>query len=80
MLIRITNLQSTHSLLVSSLLVLSLMPKEENERDQERGEGKMNRRAGEKVILNVYDLNEQNDFLYPLGLGMYHSGVEVHGT
>ena len=33
-----------------------------------------------EVRLNVYDLHEQNEFLFPLGLGMYHSGVEIRGT
>jgi hypothetical protein len=32
-----------------------------------------------QVVLNVYDLNEANINLYPLGLGMYHSGVQVGG-
>lgn len=31
------------------------------------------------IYLNVYDLNPQNDALFPLGLGAFHSGVEVHG-
>ena len=30
------------------------------------------------VIVNVYDLVENNDMLYPLGLGAYHSGVEIN--
>ena len=33
-----------------------------------------------KVVLNVYDLNEMNGNLFPLGLGMYHSGVEISGV
>ena len=34
----------------------------------------------EPVVLNVYDLNESNDYMYSWGLGTYHSGVVVHGT
>lgn len=30
-----------------------------------------------KVILNVYDLQENNDIYYPWGLGFYHSGVQI---
>jgi hypothetical protein len=30
-----------------------------------------------KVYLNVYDLHENNEFLNPIGLGFYHSGVQV---
>ena len=30
-----------------------------------------------KIYLNVYDLHENNDTLYPLGLGFYHSGVQI---
>ncbi len=30
-----------------------------------------------QVFLNVYDLHENNDMLYPWGLGFYHSGVQV---
>jgi hypothetical protein len=29
---------------------------------------------GTKVILNVYDLGPTNEYLYPWGLGTYHSG------
>ncbi|XP_010537890.1 PREDICTED: deSI-like protein At4g17486 isoform X2 [Tarenaya hassleriana] len=31
------------------------------------------------VYLNVYDLTPINGYAYWLGLGVYHSGVEVHG-
>ena len=33
-----------------------------------------------KVFLNVYDLAPANDYLYPIGLGLHHSGVEIMGT
>lgn len=31
------------------------------------------------VYLNVYDLTPMNGYIYWFGLGIYHSGVEVHG-
>jgi hypothetical protein len=31
------------------------------------------------VYLNVYDLTPINGYAYWLGLGVYHSGVQVHG-
>ncbi|CEG46323.1 Uncharacterized conserved protein [Plasmopara halstedii] len=31
------------------------------------------------VMLNIYDLVEANDIMAPLGLGIYHSGVEIAG-
>ena len=37
------------------------------------------RRATNKVYLNVYDLASVNDCLHPIGLGMYHTGIEVLG-
>ena len=37
-------------------------------------------RAAEPVTLNVYDLSPANDNgLHAIGLGFYHSGLEVHG-
>ncbi|CAE7327955.1 hypothetical protein FNF31_07881 [Cafeteria roenbergensis] len=38
------------------------------------------RRVGEPVLLNVYDLHPANEHLRFLGLGAYHSGVEVFGS
>jgi deubiquitinase DESI2 len=35
--------------------------------------------ASSLVCLNVYDLVEQNHWLYPAGLGIYHSGVQIYG-
>jgi len=34
----------------------------------------------ERVYVNVYDLTGANEALYQIGLGTYHSGIEVHGT
>jgi len=38
------------------------------------------RTAPVSVLLNVYDLAPANEFLFPAGLGLYHSGVEIFGT
>eukprot|EP00250_Pteridium_aquilinum_P017459 c23637_g2_i1 orf=95-760(+) len=32
------------------------------------------------IYLNVYDVTELNSYLYWLGLGIFHSGIEVHGV
>lgn len=37
-------------------------------------------RTGTKILLHVYDLSPANSYLYPVGLGLYHSGVEVFGS
>uniref|UniRef100_A0A2P2LTU0 DeSI-like protein At4g17486 isoform X2 n=1 Tax=Rhizophora mucronata TaxID=61149 RepID=A0A2P2LTU0_RHIMU len=31
------------------------------------------------LYLNVYDLSPVNNYLYWVGLGIFHSGIEVHG-
>lgn len=36
-------------------------------------------RMGATVYLNVYDLSPANDYLYPVGFGLHHSGVEILG-
>lgn len=36
-------------------------------------------RNGIPVTLNVYDLTPLNNYLYWCGLGIFHSGIEVHG-
>lgn len=28
-----------------------------------------------RVVLNVYDLHENNDYFYNVGFGFYHTGV-----
>jgi hypothetical protein len=35
---------------------------------------------GTKVFLNVYDLAPANDYLFLIGLGLHHSGVEILGS
>ncbi|CAN1174695.1 DeSI-like protein At4g17486 [Linum perenne] len=37
------------------------------------------RRNRVPVYLNVYDLTSVNNYLYWFGLGIFHSGIEVHG-
>jgi hypothetical protein len=32
--------------------------------------------GGSPVVLNVYDLTPVNNYLYWLGLGVFHSGIE----
>jgi len=35
---------------------------------------------GIKVTLNVYDLSPVNEFIYPVGLGVFHTGVQIGAT
>lgn len=42
--------------------------------------GKENSGRSVLVHLNVYDLTSVNGYTHWLGLGVYHSGVEVHGV
>ena len=32
-----------------------------------------------QVLLNVYDLSPSNDYLFPIGMGLHHTGVEIAG-
>ncbi|KAJ8505272.1 hypothetical protein OPV22_006158 [Ensete ventricosum] len=49
-----------------------------------KGKGTGNGRGGGSgrthIYLNVYDLTPVNNYLYWFGLGVFHSGIEVHGT
>jgi len=38
------------------------------------------RSAPVSVALNVYDLAPANELLHPVGLGIYHTGVEISGS
>ncbi|KAJ0964707.1 hypothetical protein J5N97_025845 [Dioscorea zingiberensis] len=35
--------------------------------------------VGTPLVLNVYDLTPLNNYMYWFGLGIFHSGIEVHG-
>ncbi|KAL4342530.1 hypothetical protein GQ457_08G000510 [Hibiscus cannabinus] len=42
--------------------------------------GKVQNSSNEtKVVLHVYDLTRINDYSFWFGLGIFHSGIEVHG-
>lgn len=45
-----------------------------------RGNSIKSKRGSVGVYLNVYDLTPMNGYAYWLGLGAYHSGVQVHGV
>ncbi|THU71477.1 hypothetical protein C4D60_Mb04t01840 [Musa balbisiana] len=45
-----------------------------------RGPSRKRRSGAVPVHLNVYDLTPINGYAYWLGLGVYHSGVQVHGV
>jgi deubiquitinase DESI2 len=38
-----------------------------------------NRKYPKQVLLHVYDLSPINYFLHIMGLGIYHSGIEING-
>ncbi|RDX99398.1 DeSI-like protein, partial [Mucuna pruriens] len=37
------------------------------------------KKSNSMVYLNVYDLTPANNYLYVFGVGIFHSGIEVHG-
>lgn len=37
-------------------------------------------KGGEPVYVNIYDMYTMNGYISALGVGIYHSGVEVHGV
>ncbi|KAM1046745.1 hypothetical protein ACFX2I_026137 [Malus domestica] len=52
-----------------------------SESTSQRGGGVENNRKGyeTQVVLNVYDLTPLNNYTVWFGLGIFHSGIEVHG-
>ncbi|KAK1377153.1 PPPDE domain-containing protein [Heracleum sosnowskyi] len=55
---------------------MKLFPLRFNSSKVQKGHGESSRA---KLYLNVYDLSPVNNYLYWFGLGVYHSGIEVHG-
>ncbi|XP_054825213.1 deSI-like protein At4g17486 isoform X2 [Prosopis cineraria] len=54
---------------------MGLLPSNPNSESEQDG-GKKN---SAMVHLNVYDLTPMNNYFYMFGIGIYHSGIEVHG-
>ncbi|KAG0497409.1 hypothetical protein HPP92_002100 [Vanilla planifolia] len=52
-----------------------LLPRLPTTKRKINGEGS----SSTHLYLNVYDLTPMNNYLYWFGLGIYHSGIEVHG-
>ncbi|PKA48757.1 DeSI-like protein [Apostasia shenzhenica] len=55
----------------------SVLPRSSSSKEQRNGEGSGGNRT--HLYLNVYDLTPINNYLYWFGLGIFHSGIEVHG-
>lgn len=55
----------------------SILPRSLSAKEQRNGEGSGISRS--HLFLNVYDLTPINNYLYWFGLGIFHTGIEVHG-
>ncbi|KAF5741082.1 putative PPPDE thiol peptidase family protein [Tripterygium wilfordii] len=58
------------------LFPLSSSSSSRSSSDKEQGSGGSNHAF---LYLNVYDLTPINNYIYWFGLGIFHSGIEVHG-
>ncbi|KAK7328393.1 hypothetical protein VNO77_22498 [Canavalia gladiata] len=50
-----------------------------NSTSKSENKAKDNKNNNTRVVLNVYDLSRLNNYFYWFGLGIFHSGIEVHG-
>ncbi|KAK8944275.1 DeSI-like protein [Platanthera zijinensis] len=55
----------------------SVLPRSLSTKEQRNGEESGISRS--HLFLNVYDLTPINNYLYWFGLGIFHTGIEVHG-
>ncbi|KAJ1693835.1 hypothetical protein LUZ63_010533 [Rhynchospora breviuscula] len=64
--------------LAKSFSTKELVEKKEKKQGESAGGGA---EAAQKtpIYLNVYDISPINKYLYWFGLGIYHSGIQVHG-
>ncbi|KAF9603203.1 hypothetical protein IFM89_034536 [Coptis chinensis] len=58
-------------------MIMRFLPSLTISRDQSKNGASSNNRT--QLFLNVYDLTPINNYLYWFGLGIFHSGIEVHG-
>ncbi|KAK7262152.1 hypothetical protein RJT34_29713 [Clitoria ternatea] len=55
------------------------MPTLPSSSSSERLHDNREKKSNSMVYLNVYDLTPANNYLYVFGVGIFHSGIEVHG-
>lgn len=55
------------------------MPSFPSSSSSEKVQDKGKKKSTSMVYLNVYDLTPANNYLYLFGVGIFHSGIEVHG-